>query len=85
MAQYILEIPDDTLETIFSAVCQQKGYDPTSGLTPAEFTRSIVVGYLKQIVVEHTVAQATVHAQQVVDDLVNEAKEMIMVQLDTIT
>lgn len=77
MASYLLEIPDDKVAGVFEAVCATQSYDPESGLTPAEFTRSIIVGYLKSMVIEYQVALAASAKQLAMDAELVQIREEI--------
>jgi hypothetical protein len=69
MATFTLDIPDNIKDEVFTAVCTTQGYDPETDGTPAQFTRKVVVGFLKEMVVEHRVnvaasaKQATMNAE----------------------
>lgn len=84
MATFSVEIPDDLLDTTYTAVCAEGGYTPDSGLTPAEFTRNDVLSYLKGKVVRYHVSQAAAEAQLVMDAAVSEAREEIETALAAI-
>lgn len=64
MAVYTLEIPDEASQQVFDAVCTTYGYDPASGQTQAEFTRAVVVNFLKSVVASHIASQQAEAARQ---------------------
>lgn len=47
MAVFSLDIPDEVVSRVFAAFCALDGYDPESGLTPAEFSRQRVIAIVR--------------------------------------
>lgn len=43
---FTLELPAAQAERIATAICVRNGYDATSGSTPVEFTRGVVMRWL---------------------------------------
>jgi len=50
MATITLTIPDDKVQQILDGVCQFHGYNPSSGLTKAEFAKFMIIQILKNTV-----------------------------------
>ena len=54
MAEFTYQIPDEQLQEMGEAFCQQYGYDPeTSKLTPLQFTLGRIDIYIKEVVKGH--------------------------------
>lgn len=68
MAQIIMNIPDQYIARILDAFAVVYGYDAADGLTKAQFAKSKVRDYIKEIVVRHEGSLARQAANDTVQD-----------------
>lgn len=64
MAQVTLTVPDGVKDRVFDAVAATKGYNAAQHGTKAQFTKSIITNFLKDIVKSYEGSEAGRIAQQ---------------------
>ena len=64
MTQLTINIPDAQLSRVTDAFTAVHSYDPQSGFTPAQFTRRVLIAYVKGVVRAHEIELARAQAEQ---------------------
>jgi hypothetical protein len=58
MAQIVLDIPDNQVARVRTALCAVGRWDPASGLTQAQFAKQFVANHIKAVVIRYESEQA---------------------------